>query len=99
MKTSVTTTDNGAPRNLAAVRLPELRKLAADLGLKGVSALPAKNDEVNKIDKGQNEIFPGGYTTVVHLVPDLGKYFTDKTVMEISNKTVVTQCKAPKSST
>ena len=60
---------------------------------------PAKNDEINKIDKGQNEIFPGGYTTVVHLVPELGKYFTDKTVMEISNKTVVTQCKAPKSST
>ena len=60
---------------------------------------PAKNDEVNKIDKGQNEIFPGGYTTVVYLVPELGKYFTDKTVMEISNKTVVTQCKVPKSST
>ena len=35
----MTTTDNGAPRNLAAMRLPELRKLAADLGLKGVSAL------------------------------------------------------------
>lgn len=60
---------------------------------------PAKNDEVRKIDTGKNEIMPGGNTTVVYLVPELGKYFTDKTVMEISNKTVVTQCKAPKSST
>ena len=60
---------------------------------------PAKNDEVRKIDTGKNEIMPGGNTIVVYLVPELGKYFTDKTVMEISNKTVVTQCKAPKSST
>ena len=35
----MTTTDNSAPRNLAALRLPELRKMAADLGLRGVSAL------------------------------------------------------------
>ncbi|AKK05607.1 transcription termination factor Rho [Corynebacterium mustelae] len=35
----MTTTDNGAPRNLVAMRLPELRKLAADMGLKGVSGL------------------------------------------------------------
>ena len=60
---------------------------------------PAKNDEVRKIDTGKNEIMPGGTTTVVYLAPELGKYFVDKTVMEISNKTVVTQCKAPKSST
>ncbi len=60
---------------------------------------PAKNDEIKKIDTGKNEIMPGGATTVVYLAPELGKYFADKTVMEISNKTVVTQCKAPKSST
>ena len=60
---------------------------------------PAKNDEVKKIDKGKNGISSLGNTIVVYLVPEFGKYFTDKTVMEISNKTVVTQCKAPKSST
>ena len=60
---------------------------------------PAKNDEVKKIDKGKNGISSLGNTIVVYLVPELGKYFADKTVMEISNKTVVTQCKAPKSST
>ncbi|MCQ9369908.1 transcription termination factor Rho [Corynebacterium sp. 35RC1] len=31
--------DNGAQRNLAALRLPELRKIAAELGLKGTSGL------------------------------------------------------------
>ena len=60
---------------------------------------PAKNDEVKKIDKGKNGISSLGNTIVVYLVPEFGKYFTDKTVMEISNKTVVTQCKVPKSST
>lgn len=35
----MTNTDNGAQRNLAALRLPELRKIAAEMGLKGTSAL------------------------------------------------------------
>ncbi|APM35248.1 transcription termination factor Rho [Corynebacterium diphtheriae] len=35
----MTNTDNSAQRNLAALRLPELRKIAAEMGLKGTSAL------------------------------------------------------------
>lgn len=32
-------TDNGAQRNLAALRLPELRKIASEMGLRGTSGL------------------------------------------------------------
>ncbi len=48
-------TDQGAPRqdrNLAALRLPELRKLASELGLKGTSAL-RKGDLIAAISGAQ----------------------------------------------
>ncbi|AFH90663.1 transcription termination factor Rho [Corynebacterium pseudotuberculosis 31] len=51
-RTSVTTTDNGAQRNLAALRLPELRKIAAEMGLKGTSAL-RKGDLIAAISGAQ----------------------------------------------
>lgn len=35
----MTAPDNGATNNLAAMRLPELRKLAVDMGLRGTSTL------------------------------------------------------------
>lgn len=53
-RTSVTTTDNGAQRNLAALRLPELRKIAAEMGLKGTSAL-RKGDLIAAISGAQGE--------------------------------------------
>ncbi|MCS4489831.1 MULTISPECIES: transcription termination factor Rho [unclassified Corynebacterium] len=49
----MTTTDQGAPRNLAALRLPELRKMAADLGLKGISAL-RKGDLIAAINNADH---------------------------------------------
>ncbi|MBP3089005.1 transcription termination factor Rho [Corynebacterium sp. sy017] len=48
----MTGTDNGAQRNLAAMRLPELRKIAAEMGLKGVSAL-RKGDLIAAINGAQ----------------------------------------------
>lgn len=48
----MTTTDNGAQRNLAALRLPELRKIAAEMGLKGTSAL-RKGDLIAAISGAQ----------------------------------------------
>lgn len=48
----MTDTDNGAQRNLAAMRLPELRKIASDMGLKGTSAL-RKGDLIAAISGAQ----------------------------------------------
>ncbi|VEH80055.1 Transcription termination factor Rho [Corynebacterium kutscheri] len=52
-------TDNGAQVNLAALRLPELRKIAADLGLKGTSAL-RKGDLITAISGAQTGGVSGG---------------------------------------
>lgn len=46
-------TDNGAQRNLAALRLPELRKIASEMGLRGTSGL-RKGDLIAVIN-GQTE--------------------------------------------
>lgn len=62
-RTSVTTTDNGAQRNLAALRLPELRKIAAEMGLKGTSAL-RKGDLIAAISGAQGgKAAQGGRST------------------------------------
>ena len=45
-------TDNTAAQDLASLKLPELRKMAAERGLRGVSAL-RKGDLITAIKTGQ----------------------------------------------
>lgn len=49
---SVSDTDNTAAQDLASLKLPELRKMAAERGLRGVSAL-RKGDLITAIKTGQ----------------------------------------------
>ncbi|SER78651.1 transcription termination factor Rho [Corynebacterium cystitidis] len=48
----MTETDNVATQNLAALKLPELRKMAADMGLKSISAL-RKGELIEAIQTGK----------------------------------------------
>lgn len=48
----MSTTDNNAPQNLASLKLPELRKIAAEKGLRGISGL-RKGDLIKAIETGK----------------------------------------------